>query len=187
MYSYTCCSDSIPPLPLSNPSPSLQPLSLSPPPLPPSLPSPSSPPLPPSPSPQMEELRILEALAASGLRSIRYALEVPAVAHVVANDYSTEAYENMCRNIRHNSVEGKVLPSCKDARYIHVQCISMCLYVHIIENLCIYMFHYCNLHQCCIYTVLCMNIHVVYMYSHDLLGGFISLDFQALSLQAYKL
>ena len=150
------------PLPHSNPSSPSPSLSL---PLPPLPPHPLSFPLPPSPSPQMEELRILEALAASGLRSIRYALEVPAVAHVVANDYSTEAYENMCRNIRHNSVEGKVLPSCKDARYmyIHVQCISMCLYVHI-ENLCIYMymFHYCNLHQCCIYyTVLCMNsVHV---------------------------
>lgn len=63
-----------------------------------------------------EEVSVLEALAASGLRSIRYALEVPAVAHVVANDYSSEAYDNMCRNISHNSVDDKVKPSCREAR-----------------------------------------------------------------------
>ena len=67
---------------------------------------------------QAEEVSVLEALAASGLRSIRYALEVPAVSRVVANDLSSEAYESMCRNIAHNSVEGKVVPSCQEARYI---------------------------------------------------------------------
>ena len=63
-----------------------------------------------------EEVRVLEALAASGLRSIRYALEIPAVSHVVANDFSSEAYESMQRNIAYNSVEGKVIPSCREAR-----------------------------------------------------------------------
>ena len=60
---------------------------------------------------------MLEALAASGLRSVRYALEVPAVTRVMANDYSSEAYENIVRNIKYNSVEEIVTPSCKDARY----------------------------------------------------------------------
>jgi tRNA (guanine26-N2/guanine27-N2)-dimethyltransferase len=69
-----------------------------------------------------EEVSVLEALAASGLRSIRYALEVPAVTRVVANDYSSEAYKNMCRNIGHNSVEGRVVPSCQEA--------SMLMYEH---------------------------------------------------------
>ena len=72
----------------------------------------------PPPSLKTEEVSVLEALAASGLRSIRYALEVPAVTRVVANDYSSEAYKNMCRNIGHNSVEGRVVPSCQEARYV---------------------------------------------------------------------
>lgn len=64
----------------------------------------------------MRGVSVLEALAASGLRSIRYALEVPAVTHVMANDYSPEAYENICRNIDYNTVKDKVIPSCKEAR-----------------------------------------------------------------------
>jgi len=63
-----------------------------------------------------EGLHILEALAASGLRSIRYALEVPGVEKVVANDYSRAAYQNMVRNIEHNKVGDKVKPSYNDAR-----------------------------------------------------------------------
>ena len=62
------------------------------------------------------EVTVLEALAASGLRSIRYALEVPAVSRVVANDFSSDAYKSMCRNIAHNSVQGRVVPSCREAR-----------------------------------------------------------------------
>ena len=64
----------------------------------------------------MEEVSVLEALAATGVRSIRYALEVPAVSRVVANDFTREAYNNMCRNITHNRVESKVTPSCREAR-----------------------------------------------------------------------
>lgn len=67
-------------------------------------------------------LRILEALAASGLRSIRYGLEIPKAASVVANDISPEAFEAMKRNIAHNSVGDKVFPSCEDA--------SMLMYSH---------------------------------------------------------
>ena len=78
------------------------------------------------PSLKTEEVSVLEALAASGLRSIRYALEVPAVTRVVANDYSSEAYKNMCRNIGHNSVEGRVVPSCQEARYVAA---ASCIFV----------------------------------------------------------
>ena len=62
-------------------------------------------------------LKILEALAASGLRSIRYALEIPSVGTVVANDLSKEAYQSICRNVRHNQVEDKVKPSWREARW----------------------------------------------------------------------
>ena len=60
----------------------------------------------------------MEALAASGLRSIRYALEVPSVEKVVANDYSRAAYQNMIRNIEHNKIGDKVSPSYNDARQV---------------------------------------------------------------------
>ena len=61
-------------------------------------------------------LKILEALAASGLRSIRYALEIPRVGTVVANDLSKDAYHSMCKNIEHNQVGRVVTPSWKEAR-----------------------------------------------------------------------
>lgn len=35
-------------------------------------------------------LRILEALAASGLRSVRYACEVPGIQEIVTNDFSSQ-------------------------------------------------------------------------------------------------
>lgn len=63
-----------------------------------------------------EGIRILEGLAASGLRSIRYAKEVGGVKEVVANDISTQAIECMRRNISHNKVEDFVIPSHNDAR-----------------------------------------------------------------------
>ena len=63
-------------------------------------------------------LHILEALAASGLRSIRYGLEIPKVASIVANDISPEAFEAMKKNVEHNSVGDKVIPSCQDARCV---------------------------------------------------------------------
>ena len=68
-------------------------------------------------SSQPQGLRVLEALAASGLRSIRYALEVPGVESILANDFSMEAYKNICRNIEENGVTHLVSPSCKEARY----------------------------------------------------------------------
>ena len=46
-------------------------------------------------SSQSRGLCVLETLAASGLR---YALDVPGVGSVVANDFSMEAYWNICRN-----------------------------------------------------------------------------------------
>lgn len=61
-------------------------------------------------------LRVLEALAASGLRSIRFAKEVPGLRAVVANDFSARAVELMSRNIAFNGVGDLVAPRMADAR-----------------------------------------------------------------------
>ncbi|XP_067829075.1 tRNA (guanine(26)-N(2))-dimethyltransferase isoform X2 [Heptranchias perlo] len=60
-------------------------------------------------------IRILEGLAASGLRSIRFAKEVPGIHSIVANDFSSKAVELMKRNIELNGVEHLVTASLADA------------------------------------------------------------------------
>lgn len=60
-------------------------------------------------------LRVLEGLAASGLRSVRFALEVPGLCSVTANDFSTKAAALIARNAEHNNVSHLVEASCKDA------------------------------------------------------------------------
>jgi tRNA (guanine26-N2/guanine27-N2)-dimethyltransferase len=62
-------------------------------------------------------LRVLEALSATGLRSIRYATEVPGVARVLANDLDPAAAATIARNIAYNGPDvGKiVVPNCGDA------------------------------------------------------------------------
>ena len=72
-------------------------------------------------------LRILEALAASGLRAIRYARELPGVGEVVACDLEKRAVEHMRRNVQHNA-EGpggeamaRVTPVQSDARLVMLQ------------------------------------------------------------------
>ncbi|XP_046385091.1 probable tRNA (guanine(26)-N(2))-dimethyltransferase [Ischnura elegans] len=67
-------------------------------------------------------ITILEALSASGLRSIRYAKEVPGVKTVVANDLSLKAVDSIKANIFHNGVEHIVKTSHSDA--------SMLMYSH---------------------------------------------------------
>lgn len=58
---------------------------------------------------------VLEALAATGLRSIRYAKEVEGVKRIVANDFSKNAVENMNSNISDNGVQDIVTASQNDA------------------------------------------------------------------------
>lgn len=60
-------------------------------------------------------INILEALSATGLRAVRYALEIPNV-RIVANDLSKEAVKNITRNIKFNNVDGVVSSSLSDAR-----------------------------------------------------------------------
>ncbi|KAM6307823.1 LOW QUALITY PROTEIN: tRNA (guanine(26)-N(2))-dimethyltransferase [Podargus strigoides] len=67
-------------------------------------------------------LRVLEALAASGLRSIRFAREVPGLAAVVANDRSARAVALMSRNVAFNGVGALVAPRMADARMLMYQC-----------------------------------------------------------------
>ncbi|KAH9981173.1 tRNA methyltransferase [Lactifluus volemus] len=70
---------------------------------------------------------ILEALSATGLRSIRYANEIPLVRYVIANDLSSSATEAMRRNVELNGLgnntvtddaesQGKVRVNEGDAR-----------------------------------------------------------------------
>ena len=63
-----------------------------------------------------KDIRILEALSATGLRSLRYALEVPDLREVIANDISLAAFEAIQRNINFNQLSGKVTAHCEDAR-----------------------------------------------------------------------
>nr|XP_012417316.1 PREDICTED: tRNA (guanine(26)-N(2))-dimethyltransferase isoform X2 [Odobenus rosmarus divergens] len=68
-----------------------------------------------------EGLRVLEGLAASGLRSIRFAQEVPGLHSVVANDASARAVDLMCRNVQLNGVAHLVHPRQADARMLMYQ------------------------------------------------------------------
>ena len=60
-------------------------------------------------------VRILEGLAASGLRSVRFALELPFVCEVVANDFDHTAVEYIRRNATHNNIDHLITASCSDA------------------------------------------------------------------------
>jgi len=61
-------------------------------------------------------LRILEALAASGLRSIRYSKEVPGVREIIVNDIDPAAVERAVENIAFNQVDPKIVkPQLGDA------------------------------------------------------------------------
>ena len=62
------------------------------------------------------KITILEALSATGLRAIRYALEIPHVSTVLANDMSPDAISSIHRNISHNTLPpGLVTATCSDA------------------------------------------------------------------------
>lgn len=58
---------------------------------------------------------ILEALSATGLRSIRYAKEVPGIKQIIANDISEKAVDSIKQNIIDNNVTELVAASFKDA------------------------------------------------------------------------
>ncbi|KAG5865910.1 hypothetical protein JTB14_011379 [Gonioctena quinquepunctata] len=66
-------------------------------------------------------ISILEALSATGLRSIRYAKEIPGIRKIVANDLSSKAVEDIKSNIAFNKVEHLVVPSHSDATMLMYQ------------------------------------------------------------------
>ena len=51
-----------------------------------------------------------QALAASGLRSVRFAREIPGLKSVIANDWSSQAVESIRRNVKHNNVADIIQP-----------------------------------------------------------------------------
>eukprot|EP00002_Diphylleia_rotans_P030036 TRINITY_DN6152_c0_g1_i1.p1 TRINITY_DN6152_c0_g1~~TRINITY_DN6152_c0_g1_i1.p1 ORF type:complete len:483 (-),score=75.56 TRINITY_DN6152_c0_g1_i1:742-2190(-) len=67
----------------------------------------------------VRDLKILEALAASGLRSIRYFKEIPNIGSILVNDWSHDAVEAMKRNIAYNDIDpAKVIPHRGDASMV---------------------------------------------------------------------
>lgn len=68
-----------------------------------------------------DEICILEALSATGLRSIRYAKEITGIKQIIANDISAKAVESIKKNIYHNGVENLVKPSQEDATLLMYQ------------------------------------------------------------------
>lgn len=91
-----------------------------------------------------EGISILEALSATGLRSIRYAKEVSGVKEIIANDFSRKAVEDIKQNIIDNEVQHIVKENFEDAVYVILWCIffieikvfyfSMLMYQHRKEN-----------------------------------------------------
>jgi len=66
-------------------------------------------------------MTILDALSATGLRSIRYALECNESVlplKIFANDVSKKAIETIDKNIERNGVSDRVVSNQEDAAYV---------------------------------------------------------------------
>jgi tRNA (guanine26-N2/guanine27-N2)-dimethyltransferase len=68
------------------------------------------------PSPNNFQLRILDALSASGLRALRYAHELPFPVTVTANDLLPSAVETIKLNVEHNNLADKITVTESDAK-----------------------------------------------------------------------
>ncbi|KAF8964045.1 tRNA methyltransferase [Flammula alnicola] len=73
---------------------------------------------------------LLEALSATGLRSIRYAKEIPLIKRVIANDLSPGAVEAMKRNIAINGLGAVDAPSESSATEVPEQKVNSLMYSH---------------------------------------------------------
>ncbi|KAK3765031.1 hypothetical protein RRG08_023550 [Elysia crispata] len=60
-------------------------------------------------------IRIFEGLAASGLRSVRFGLEIPGVKEIIANDFDKNAVEFIKRNIEKNDLSHIMMAKHGDA------------------------------------------------------------------------
>ena len=63
-------------------------------------------------------VKILEALSATGLRSIRYAKEISGVKEIIANDLSKRAVDSIQSNVKANEVDNLVTSSHSDATMV---------------------------------------------------------------------
>eukprot|EP01028_Stygiella_incarcerata_P007679 TRINITY_DN32097_c0_g1_i1.p1 TRINITY_DN32097_c0_g1~~TRINITY_DN32097_c0_g1_i1.p1 ORF type:complete len:540 (+),score=133.53 TRINITY_DN32097_c0_g1_i1:103-1722(+) len=68
-----------------------------------------------------QPLHILEGLAATGLRSIRFAREIPGVGSILVNDLEEAAVESIRRNVEHNGVSSTCVPSQGDFNVVALQ------------------------------------------------------------------
>jgi tRNA (guanine26-N2/guanine27-N2)-dimethyltransferase len=67
-------------------------------------------------------LRILDALSASGLRAIRFALEVPNIELIIANDFSEQAVKTINKNLELNKLnESKIKTNFSDAMQVNLK------------------------------------------------------------------
>nr|CAG8532165.1 6388_t:CDS:10 [Entrophospora candida] len=57
---------------------------------------------------------ILEALSASGLRSIRYAKEIPNIQYIIANDLELDAVNSIIRNVEYNNIDKDLVRANQD-------------------------------------------------------------------------
>ncbi|TPX63211.1 hypothetical protein SpCBS45565_g06767 [Spizellomyces sp. 'palustris'] len=71
-----------------------------------------------------QRFTILEALSATGLRSIRYAKDLEHVETIVANDILSDAVEAIRQNVKHNNVEDIVVANEGDANISMYQVIK---------------------------------------------------------------
>lgn len=71
---------------------------------------------------KFDGITILEALSATGLRSVRYWKEVPGIKSIVANDIETAAVKNIRRNVHFNGIsDTQIIPNQGDARAVMYQ------------------------------------------------------------------
>ena len=54
---------------------------------------------------EFKGINVLEALAATGLRSVRYMKEIPSICKLVANDIDPTATDLMKKNFEHNNCD----------------------------------------------------------------------------------
>ena len=66
-------------------------------------------------------MKILEGLSASGLRSMRFGLEIPGVNKIIANDFDKHAVEIIEKNIKRNNLDHLVEASHNDAAMLMYQ------------------------------------------------------------------
>ncbi|KAI8818492.1 N2,N2-dimethylguanosine tRNA methyltransferase-domain-containing protein [Fimicolochytrium jonesii] len=77
-----------------------------------------------SPAYKDQKFTILEALSATGLRSIRYAKSIPQIKSIIANDLLEDAVAAITKNVKANGVEDIVIPNKGDATAVMYQAIG---------------------------------------------------------------